>query len=283
MTTMTTTAPFALIPPARAASPLLVEVPHAGLDIPPEVRGELAIGDDQLLRDSDIYVDRLCAEAPQLGATLLVARVARCVVDLNRDPADGLHPLTPLGAPAFAPPILPRPHGVVWTVSTASEPILRVPFTPDLVERRVARYHAPYHATLRRELERLRATFGFAVLLAAHSMPSWGVDPRTGARIPRADVVPGSQARTCAADAVIDAIDEHFRALGYSVAHDAPYRGGYSTQTYGRPAEGWHAVQLELSRALYVDERTCEVRAEGFERTRLSLGALIERLGALRL
>ena len=181
MTTMTTTAPFALIPPARAASPLLVEVPHAGLDIPPEVRGELAIGDDQLLRDSDIYVDRLCAEAPQLGATLLVARVARCVVDLNRDPADGLHPLTPLGAPAFAPPILPRPHGVVWTVSTAGEPILRVPFTPDLVERRVARYHAPYHATLRRELERLRATFGFAVLLAAHSMPSWGVDPRTGA------------------------------------------------------------------------------------------------------
>ncbi|HJK98192.1 MAG TPA: N-formylglutamate amidohydrolase, partial [Polyangiaceae bacterium LLY-WYZ-14_1] len=126
-----------------------------------------------------------------------------------------------------------------------------------------------------------RERFGFAILLAAHSMPSVGrlghLD--TGAR--RADVVPGTRGRTTAHPALIDLVDRHFRSAGLTVRHDEPYRGGWTTSHYGRPHLGWHAIQIELNRALYVDEMTGEPRDGEFERLAALVTDLVEKLGAI--
>ncbi|HEY8431445.1 MAG TPA: N-formylglutamate amidohydrolase [Sandaracinaceae bacterium] len=267
---------FSLTPPRGAETALLVEVPHAGLAVPESVRDEVAVSSDVVLRDSDVYVDKLYARTPDAGATLLVANVSRYVVDLNRAPDD----VDPQTVPDHPDPRGVQPRGVVWRVTTDGQPALREPLTFAALEERLRRFHAPYHAAIERELSRKRERFGFAVLLAAHSMPSTS---RGGASQPRADVVPGTRGRTTADARLIDLVDSHFREAGLTVRHDDPYRGGWSTAHYGRPAEGWHAIQVELNRALYVDEETGRPKDGDFEAIEALVYELARRVGALDL
>ena len=250
---------------------MIVEVPHAGLEVPREVREQLLVSDRTILRDSDLYVDRLYAGAPGHGATLLVSRLSRYVVDLNRAP-DDVDRQTVRDHPA------PRPtqsRGVVWRVTTDGQPALREPITHVELKERLARYHAPYHAALGAEIARKKALFGFVVLIAGHSMPSTG----RGGRDKRADVVPGTRARTSASKDVIDMVEHHFRSEGLSVAHDDPYSGGYTTQRYGNPDAGVHAVQIELNRALYADEALAVPKHDDFVKLAGSLAVLVATLG----
>jgi N-formylglutamate amidohydrolase len=114
-------------------------------------------------------------------------------------------------------------------------------------------------------------------------MPSVGRSGHGDPGVRRADIVPGSRGRTSADSRVIDLVDAHFRAAGLSVRHDDPYRGGFSTGHYGRPSSGRHAIQVEVNRALYVDEETLRPRTGDFERMRTLLLELVERLGRLQL
>jgi N-formylglutamate deformylase len=271
--------PFELQRPSRAALPVLVEVPHAGVVVPDVVKDELSAPDDALLRDADIYVDDLYEHAPSLGATLLCSRVSRYVVDLNRaqDDVDSAtvtdHP-SPVGA---------QPRGVVWRATTDGRPVLRRPLTFSSLRKRLARYYVPYHEALRQTLDELHGEFGFAILLAGHSMPSRGRSLHVDAGVRRADVVPGTQGRTTADERVIDLVDAHFRDAGLSVRHDDPYKGGYATTHYGRPERGVHAIQIELNRALYVNEDTFTKRRGDFEQLQGLLDALVSKLGQLDL
>jgi N-formylglutamate amidohydrolase len=258
--------------PARE-TPVIVEVPHAGLVVPPEVRAQLVVGDATILRDSDLYVDRLFAHAAEHGATLLTSGISRYVVDLNRAP-DDVDRQTVRDHPA------PRPtqsRGVVWRSTTDGQPALREAITYAELERRLARYHAPYHAALEAEIERKRVRFGHAIVVAGHSMPSAG----KGGHGRRADIVPGSRGRTTASERVIDLVDRHFTGAGLSVKHDDPYRGGWSTQRYGQPSRGVHAIQIEINRALYADEASGEPSAGGVARVEALLLSLLDALGAL--
>ena len=258
---------------------MLVEVPHAGRLVPDEVWAEMCAPEDALLRDADMYVDRLYAHAPTLGAALLVANLSRYVVDLNRAREDvdaatvSDHP-TPAGA---------QPRGVVWRSTTDGRPILTGPLSYRALLSRLDRYYVPYHNALRRTLDELRERFGFVVLLAAHSMPSVGRLLHTDPGAPRADVVPGTRGRTSADRRVIDLVDAHFRQAGLSVQHDEPYKGGFTTTHYGRPGAGCHAIQIELNRALYVNEATGEPKPGDFERLQTLLDALVTKLCALDL
>lgn len=263
----------------RAARPVLVEVPHAGQVVPDDVRSELCAPEDAIRRDADMYVDRLYAHAPALGAALLVANMSRYVVDLNRAREDvdaatvSDHP-----APAGA-----QPRGVVWRSTTDGRPILNRPLSYRALLSRLDRYYVPYHDALRRTLQGLRERFGFAILVCGHSMPSVGRLLHSDPGTQRADVVPGTRGRTSADPRVIDLVDAHFRAAGLSVQHDEPYKGGFATGHYGRPAARWHAIQVEINRALYVDEDTGEPKPGDFERLQALLDALIEKLCALDL
>lgn len=270
---------FKLNLPDENPTPLLVEVPHAGTYVPEPVLDELVVPSDALLRDADIYVDDLYVNAPRHGAALLCANVSRYVVDLNRA-QDDFDSATVSDHPTgqFA-----QPRGVVWRATTDGRPLLRRPLTFEGLRRRLASYYTPYHDALSKTLEGLRGQFGYAVLLAGHSMPSRGRSLHVDAGLRRADVVPGTRGRTTADARVIDLVDAHFREAGLSVRHDDPYKGGFATTHYGRPDLRVHAIQIELNRALYVDETTFQKRSGDFEKLQAVLDELVAKLGSIDL
>ena len=271
--------PLILQRPRGLEAPLLIEIPHAGLELPSELAASRALGRSARMADADLYVDELYEGATELGATVLIARYSRHVVDLNRAEDD----VDPSIVPEHPSPRGRLARGVIWKTSIDGLRLLDRPLRFEEYRERIARFHRPYHRQLRAELDRLRERFGFVILLAAHSMPSHGRSVSGAALVRRADIVPGTRGWTSADSRIIDHIDAFFRAAGYSIRHDDPYRGGYSTAHYGRPAEGFHAVQIELNRGLYVDERSFERLDPGFERLRGDLRALIDSLVGLRL
>lgn len=268
---------FTVREPTARETPVVVEVPHAGLSVDPAALATLVAPARAVGQDADLYVDDLYADAPAEGATLLVARVSRYVCDLNRA-ADDVDQLTVEGGNAR-----PSPHGLVWRSTTENLPAISGPLPRHELERRLRDIYRPYHTTLRQLLEQKRARFGHAVLLCGHSMPSRGRAGHADPGRARADVVPGSRGHTTAAAAVIAIPDELARARGWTVSHDDPYRGGFSTGTYGQPSAGIHAVQVELSRRLYMDERTLEKKPNDFEQTRDYCRAVVARLGRVAL
>jgi len=271
---------FTLIEPERRESAVVVEVPHAGLHVPATYLANLTAPARSLARDADLYVDELYADAPLEGATLLVAHTSRYVLDLNRGEEDWdreavAAPASARGGVGYGPARMPR--GLVWRLTTDGLPAMARPLTLAELDERVDRIHRPYHRALWSALERKREQFGYAVLLAAHSMPSNArtVNGETGA--PRADIVPGTQGRTTSASVFIESVDAHARAFGYTIRHDDPYRGGFSARHYGQPHKGIHAVQVELARRLYMDERTLG-RGAGFDAMRTWCRSLVAKL-----
>jgi N-formylglutamate deformylase len=140
--------------------------------------------------------------------------------------------------------------------------------------RRIEGLYKPYHRALRRLFTRVHRDFGSAVLVDCHSMPS-----TAGAKDerPRADVVLGDRYGTSCVPAVAETIEATLRSQGYVVSRNKPYAGGFITEHYGNPAVGLHAIQLEINRALYMDERLYE-RSGSFRRLASDLEQLADRL-----
>lgn len=258
--------------PVGALTPLVVEVPHAGLKVDAATLSTLVAPASALGRDADLFVDELFEDAPDDGAALIVAHMSRYVIDLNRTESD-CDALAVEGGGARM-----SPHGLVWRSTTDGRSALAAPLTRGELERRLDSYYRPYHDALRALIDERLALFGHAVLLCAHSMPSRGRDGHQDPGRERADIVPGSRGRTSAAPAVIDVVEQTARDAGFSVAHDLPYRGGFSTGHYGQPDRGVHAVQVEINRRLYMNELTLERRARDFERMQRFCRELVRRL-----
>lgn len=266
---------FRVLSPRGNELPVVVEVPHAGLMVDAICLSTLLVSARALARDADLFVDELVPETTEVGATVLVANTSRYFIDLNRRAEEvDRHAVEGGGS-------LDAPHGLVWHRATDGERALAAPLSSRELDRRIELIYKPYHATLRRILDEKRKRFGQVVLVCAHSMPSVGVSFATGREVVRADVVPGTRGRTSAAAAVIETVDRFARASGFSVKHDDPYRGGYSTQHYGVPAKGVHAVQIEVARRLYMNEATLRRDPDGITRLRRFYRELVLRLGGL--
>ncbi len=281
--------PFERIDPTGPETPLVVEVPHAGLDIPPVFLEPLAAPARSIARDADLYVDQLYERAPGEGATLLVARTSRYAIDVNRSESDVDGEVVE-GARAE-----PRMHhGLVWRTTSDGEAALSRRLTREELDERLDLVWRPYHRELTAIVTEKVSRFGLAVVIAAHSMPSveriggqGGVSreprehrtPGGGARR-RADVVPGTRGRRSAAPRFIDAMEAHAKGAGWSVRHDDPYAGGYTTQHYGRPDANVHVVQIELARRLYLDEATLRP-LPAFDAVRTWCTELVVRLAAV--
>jgi N-formylglutamate deformylase len=231
----------------------------------------LAIG-----RDADLYVDELYADAPDLGATLLTARMSRYICDLNRSEQD-VDRDTVLGATGRS-----SPHGLIWRSTTDNRAAIARPLPKSELERRLQAYYRPYHAKLDELVRDRLDRYGFVVLISGHSMPSRGRDGHDDPGRERADVVPGTRQRSTAAAAVIDATEDVARRFHFGVAHDDPYRGGHTTVRYGRPAAGIHAIQIELNRRLYMDEQTLAKKPNEFRIVRSFCRALVQQIASLR-
>ena len=271
--------PFEVFEPTTGESPVVFEVPHAGLWIDPEALAFTIAPARSVARDADLYVDQLCQDVPTEGATLIVARTSRLVIDLNRAEADCDGEAVEGGSRT------PWPRGLVWRLTTDGDPVLAERLPRRELDRRLDTIYRPYHRTVEALLARKVARFGHAVLLCAHSMPSqprpapFGGDlGRPGPHCHRADLVPGTRGRTTAAGVVIDRVDAHGRAFGWSIRHDDPYRGGFSTAFYGRPTRGVHAVQIEIARRLYMDETSLRIDAQGSRAVREFARTLAARL-----
>lgn len=261
--------------------PVLVSVPHAGEWIPPVVAREMTIGSRPPKRDLDLFTDRMWQGAPARGATLVQAKVSRYVLDLNRAP-DDVTAAAVLGAVTVEQPGYYRERGVVWRTTTDGTPVMARPMTEAAFTRRLDLFWRPYHDALAAEIARLRAAYGYCILLDGHSMPSLG---RRHIRTPdrRADIVPGDLDGASCDPRLMEAVVEHFRAAGYSVAPNEPYKGGFITRNYGAPLQGVHAIQIEVNRDLYMDEHTFRVRADGLAALAEACVGLIGVVGALDL
>ena len=267
---------FTVREPEGAETPVVVEVPHAGLVIPAPYLATLRAPMYSVGRDADLFVDRLYEDAPLEGATLIVSHVSRYVVDLNRGEGD-----VDVDTVEGVTNAVRATRGLVWRLTGDGEPVHTRRLTQAELRARVADIYRPYHAALQAALDRKRARFGRAILLAAHSMPSATTKTSLAGAVSdevRADVVPGSRGRTTADGRYIDLVDAHARAAGYTVRHDEPYRGGFSTVHYGRPLEHIHAVQVELARRLYMDEQRL-VPSGNFDAVQRWCRALVANLG----
>lgn len=248
----------------RGDSPLLINVPHAGTYLPEGIAARLSEAGAGL-PDTDWFVDELYAFATDLGAGLMAATHSRYVVDLNRPPDD---------AALYAG----RTTGLVPMETFAGDPLYTPEGAPggDEVAGRREAYWQPYHDALDAELRRIRKRFGHAVLLDAHSILGEVPDLFDG-RLP--DLNLGSHGGRSAVPALVHLSMRHFESAGaLTSVLDGRFKGGYNTRHYGRPADGCHALQLEMAQRVYMDEVPPARNPGKASRTRMLLEAWVEAL-----
>ncbi len=243
-------ATFELREPSRGCLPVIVEVPHASVVCDPESMAYSTAPLASVGRDADLYVDELVRDVVDEGASLLVARLSRHVIDLNRD-LDDIDAASVEGARGAS-----FPRGLLWRLTSEGFAALAAPVPRAELQRRLALIYHPYHTALDDLVRRRVQRFGLAVVLSMHSMPSSGPSKVLGRRLERSDIVIGTRARTTAAHELIRVVEEHARSYGFSVAHDDPYRGGATTGRLGDPSHGKHAIQVEMARRVYMEEST---------------------------
>jgi N-formylglutamate deformylase len=214
------------------------------------------------------------------GHPVVRAHFPRCYVDVNREPYE-LDPRMFEGRlPSFANTRSMRVAGGLGTVARVvgdAQEIYDQRITVAEAMRRIDGLYKPYHRTLRRLFMRLQRDFGAAILIDCHSMPSGtgGRDDR-----PRADLVLGDRYGTSCVGVVPETIEECMRGFGYAVSRNKPYAGGFITEHYGNPIAGLHAIQLEINRALYMDERRYE-RSAAFAKLAHEFEVLADRLAEI--
>lgn len=265
---------FRILAPADSG-PLVYAAPHAGRRIPESLRAAARV-DARALRDlEDPLIDRLVESAAGQGVTVLICEAARAFADVNRDPAE-LDPQLIEGARSTTARVKAG-LGVLPRVTGDGRPIHGRRLSMSEAEARIAEVHAPYHAALRDLMESARAAHGRAVLVDWHSMPSRAAEAEGERAGRRPAVVLGDlHGRACGPE-IAGRVRAVLEAEGFPVAMNRPYAGGYVTQTWGRPREGLHALQVEIDRSLYLDEATLEPH-EGFERLHRAVEAVTEGL-----
>lgn len=271
---------YRLIPPHRQTTPVIFASPHSGAGYEAAFLGQTLLNRQQIRSSEDAFVDRLFDMAPFHGAPLLAAEVPRAYLDLNRAP-DELDPALIEGI-ARAPhnPRVSSGLGVIPRVVAGGRAIYRGKLPLAVAEARIRRFWHPYHRALREMIEDTHGQFGQAVLIDCHSMPHEAIDSHTRPGAVKPEVVLGDRFGAAAAPWVTEAVEFAFVAEGFRVARNTPFAGAFIAQSYGRPSGNRHVVQVELDRALYMDEAQVEP-LPGFEAFRARIGRVVARLARI--
>ena len=245
---------YILTRPARPDTPFVFSSPHSGRDYPADFLAASLLDPLTQRSSEDAFVDRIFAAAPAHGAPLIAARAPRAWLDLNRAP-DELDPALIEGAPR-APhnPRISSGLGVIPRVVANGRVIHPGRISLAEAQARIDRAWHPYHAALRTLLAEAQGRFGQAVLIDCHSMPHEALEAHSRPGQPCPQVVLGDRFGAAAGREVTDRIEAAFAAAGLRVARNTPFAGAYIAQAYGRPSRGVHVVQVEIDRALYMDE-----------------------------
>lgn len=273
-------APYTLTEPREATSAVVFSSPHSGRFYPDDLISRARLDRRALRASEDAFVDRLFATAPDWGAPLIAATMPRAYVDLNRGPeeldpavvrdvqATGLNPRVAAGL------------GVIPRIVAEGRPIYRGKIALEEARARIAAWHTPYHQKLEALMTEAAGRFGHAILLDCHSMPTDALRAAPRVRGGRAEIVLGDRFGASAARPFMLEAAAAFEGAGFAVAMNAPFAGGHITQRYGRPAQGWHAIQIEIDRGLYLDQERVEP-GPGFEAFHATLARVIPLLAGM--
>jgi len=264
--------PYSLFYPRDRRAPFVFASPHSGCLYPESFLAQSPLSGANLRRSEDAFVDRLFAGVVELGAPLIAARFPRAYVDANRAPTE-LDPAMfhgPLNLPVdMTSPRVSSGLGVIPRLVRDGAEVYASKLDPREAEQRLLRLHRPYQDALLQLVKESAARFGACVVIDCHSMPSAAAG---------ADIVLGDRYGTAATHALTRLAEDALRACGFSVVRNVPYAGGYTTLRHGQPHRGTHALQIEISRSLYLDEERI-VPTSGFDllskRLRLALGELM--------
>ena len=266
--------PFRILRPYRQTVPFVFASPHSGRFYPANFIEMSRLSATALRRSEDAFVEELFCGAVALGAPMLAARFPRAFLDANRAPAE-IDSAMFEGALAVAvdspSPRVNAGLGVIPRIVRDGAEIYRGKLKPADAEERLNRLYRPYHAALAQLVDETRAQFGVAVVIDCHSMPS-------AAAIP--DIVFGDRYGMAAAPSVTRLAELGFEEQGFSHARNAPYAGGYTTHLHGRRDRDVHALQVEINRALYLDEERIAKGAR-FEQVHARLTDALTRLVAI--
>ena len=265
---------------APPPTPLVFASPHSGRHYPDDMMAAAALDAISIRRSEDAFVDDLIAAAPDQGVALITAGYARAYIDLNREPFE-------LDASMFADelPVHARSRtarvaaglGAIARVVSEGQEIYHRKLLYAEAQTRIDGAHRPYHAALSSLIAEAEAAHGYAILVDWHSMPSAAA--KAGARDRPSDMVLGDRFGAACTAILPDRVERALAAQGYRVTRNAPYAGGYTTEHYGKPHKRVHALQIEINRALYLDEAALTLTA-GFEPLRGHIEALTTALAA---
>lgn len=236
------TSAFEIIPARTRQIPIVISCPHVGTVIPDDIRSTMVKEIADRTEDTDWFIHELYGFAPDLGITLIKANYSRFVIDLNRDPM-GKSLYSDQRRQTALVPLTTFNGAQIYTSGSVSD---------REVEKRKIQYFEPYHAAVDREITRLRSLFPHVLFFDAHSIKRVVKSIRPD---PFPDMIIGDNKLTTAARSLSETALNALQAAGkYNVAHNEPFMGGYLTRKQGRPSEGIHAIQLEMSQDLYMNE-----------------------------
>lgn len=261
--------------PEAAQSPVIFASPHSGRDYSEALCERTPLALSQLRRSEDAFVDQLIEGAAEAGSVVLCALFPRVFIDVNRSPRELDPAMFCERLPVDGYDKTRRTAsglGVLPRVSADGNPLYRRKFRLQEAEARLATYYRPYHDMLAALIETVRAQYGFAIVMDMHSMP------KQSAR--GADIVLGDRFGTSCSPKLVSWVERRFAADGLVAVRNTPYAGGYTTEHYGRPETAVHALQIEISRGLYMDERRVATAA-GFNQTREKMTSFINAVAKM--
>lgn len=271
---------YEILRPDDWSSPVIFASPHSGQNYPESFIKASRLNPLSLRRSEDAFVDEMFTSAPIYGAPLLRAHFPRVYVDANReayelDPEMFVSPL-PTHVNTSSPRVAAG-LGTIARVVNSGEEVYSEKLSFEDAENAIQANYFPYHKALRGLLDEAEARFGCYLLIDCHSMPSIGGPMDRDPGFNRVDFILGDRHGTSCSSLVTNEIEKKLKAMEYLVTRNTPYAGGFTTKNYGNPGENHHTIQIEINRALYMNEVLIDY-SKGFEPLKKNLVKLIQEI-----
>ena len=271
---------FDILAPAQWVSPLVFNSPHSGSIIPPEFLTQSKLSEKALRQSEDCFVDALFQSCIDLGAPMLRSLVSRAYIDLNREPYELDQRMFLESLPGYMNPASPRVAsglGTIPKIVAEGEEIYRGKIKLSDALTRINMIYRPYHRTLSAMLDEVYGATQFCLLMDCHSMPSSAVRNLKSHHEPQIDIVLGDRFGAACNRELSSEIEGFFAKQGFHVVRNRPYAGGFITETHGAPQHNRHALQIEINRALYMDETRME-KNRGFAEVEAAIARVLKEL-----
>jgi N-formylglutamate amidohydrolase len=250
-----------ILRPKRQTLPVVFASPHSGNHYPDSFIAASRLDPATLRKSEDSFIDEIYGAAPRFGAPLLKALYPRAYIDPNREPFELDPEMFADPLPSYVNSHSPRVSaglGTIARVVANGAEIYRDKLAFAEAAERINALYRPYHRALQELIEDTRREFGWCLLIDCHSMPSIGGPMDADSGKTRVDFVLGDCFGASCAAAITDHVERELTDAGHTVTRNIPYSGGYTTVHYGRPRADVHVLQIEINRALYMDEERFE-------------------------